>query len=227
MEFQNREEIRRDPADWYIIQGHGSVRAWDGETHPVGGTRGDAPEYLLVVTHIPIHRKRKNRRRGHLNQFFRMRHRKRAKQRGVNQRKHRRVGADSERERRHHHRGECRGLAQASQRISQILNGSFDHGQPSCLAVQFPGVLNAAEALHGVAAGLRRCQPALHAFLDQEVQVTGEFVIEFAVEFRSGKERFDFFPRGHIASTRAMTADSRSQFLVSDASCFSPALVIE
>jgi hypothetical protein len=175
----------------------------------------------------------------HLDEAIGIAHRQRAEQQVVHEAEERRVGANPERQRQRDHSGEHRRFPEHAQRVLQVLQQLVDHVDPSLLAIGFSKHVRTAEPLQGQPPRVGRCETPAQTLVDQQFEVGRQLLVELAIEPLVTERRAAPQPRhaeplprtGHpsdlpFASTRPITAASRSQYSVCAISCLSPDLVI-
>ena len=171
-----------------------------------------------------------------LYQAIRLAHRQRAQQQAVDEAEERGVGADAERKRERDDGGERRALPQPAERVAQVLGDDVHHGQAAVLAVRLAEPVGPAEFQERLAPRLGRGEPAPAELVRQQLEMRRQLFVELAIQPVPRDDRSQPRPqqgeqRGHCpdppsASTRPITAATRSQFSVAAASCVSPGLVI-
>ena len=245
---ESGEEIRRDLLDFTL----GLLGAVNGDcrailqAHEADDVRKDLSADR--IEHIPI----EERRHGlsapgfpvvvvggehlQLHEAVWVAYRQGTKQQVVDQAEERGVGADAERERERDDGREDRSLPEHSDGVPRVLHERIDQREPPRVAMPFAERCRQAEFEESVAPRVRFGQPAPTGLIGQQLEVRGQFIVELPIEPVPADERSQARPEqaeegGHdsapgSASTRPIMAATRSQFSVSAASCFSPALVM-
>src|SRR5271168_3398495 len=163
---------------------------------------------------------------------------KRANEEGVDDAENGGAGADAQADDENGESGEAEVAAHGAKGVAEILGEAIEEGDAAGVAVEFLGGLEAAEFDEGGAAGFFGRHAALEVFLDEEIDVSGELVVEFAIEVGLAKKRNKAIPgdaqRVHVLldssegglKKRAMTEERRPQLCASAANCFRPLLVM-
>ena len=158
--------------------------------------------------------------------------RERPEQQGVHDAEHHRVGADPHRERREHDRGEPRAAPDQPRREAQVLCDGLDHRQAPALAIELPGLFEAAEPGERDPSRFDLAHAGAAVVVDVHLQVRRQLLVELTVvaapeqrgQAHEGRTHgpHDCSPRDR---KRSRIADVRSHSRVSRSTRFRPARV--
>jgi hypothetical protein len=112
----------------------------------------------------------------------------RPKENCINQAEDGGVGADAEGEREDGGGSKARRFAQHAEGEAEVLEKRVEERKAASIAVFVFGLLRAAEADEGLAAGFGGREATLKIFFDGELQVGRDFVVEVAVEPSAAEE---------------------------------------
>src|SRR5207244_4379358 len=136
-------------------------------------------------------------------------------------------------QRQHCNDRESRTLAQYADGVAQVLQYGFKERQPTQVALLFLDLLDSTETEQRLATSFLRRQALAQVVLDHQAEMFLDLGVKFVLGARLSKQpqnAREECPHDYLelrASRRPMTPDIRSQFWVSEASCFLPARVME